>query len=330
MNENEVGQDGRAIFRTPTSPSRICLGTATFGTDISKADSFRVLDTFVDAGGNFLDTAHIYAAWIENGWGVSERTVGEWLRAHGARDAIVLSTKGGHPPLDNLSEGRCSKADLEQDLCESLQRLGVDCVDVYWLHRDDPARSVGEIVESLAGFVRDGRIRSYGGSNWTIARFEEVNTYAAEHGLPPFVGSQPGWALADRSPECPALEGMMFLDDREREWHAKTGFPMVAYSATANGYFSAENVSWAKSGFAGEPTKGKSYDSPAGRRRLCKAMELGKEKGCSTNQVALAYLSAQPFPVFPIIGTSNPDHAREAMSAASIKLTDVERLALCR
>ena len=89
------------------------------------------------------------------------------------------------------------KTDLDQDLSESLDRLGVDYVDVYWLHRDEPARAIGDIVESLAGFVRDGRIRSYGGSNWSVARFEEANTYAADHGLPPFVGSQPGWALAD-------------------------------------------------------------------------------------------------------------------------------------
>src|SRR5690606_3513631 len=111
-------------------------------------------------------TAHIYAAWREGGWGASERTLGEWMRAHGNRRELVLGTKGGHPPLDRMEEYRGSRECLERDLSESLERLGVDYVDVYWLHRDDPTREVGEMIETLAGFVRDGRIRSYGASNW--------------------------------------------------------------------------------------------------------------------------------------------------------------------
>jgi aryl-alcohol dehydrogenase-like predicted oxidoreductase len=120
-----------SIFRSKVEPSRICLGTGSFGSEISKKDSFAVVDAYVEAGGNFLDTAHIYAAWLKDGWGASERTIGEWLRVHGVRDQMVIGTKGGHPPLDNMGLGRCSRACLGQDLSESLDRLGVSSVDIY-------------------------------------------------------------------------------------------------------------------------------------------------------------------------------------------------------
>ena len=314
----------RSLFGTQVEPSRVCLGTGSFGSEISKKDSFAVLDAFVEAGGNFLDTAHIYAAWIKDGWGASESTIGEWVRANGMRDQVVLGTKGGHPPLDNMGLGRCSRACLEQDLSESLERLGLDSVDVYWLHRDDPGRPVGEIMETMASFVRDGRIRSYGASNWGLERIEAANEYAAAHGVPAFVASQPGWALADRETDKSSVSPMMYLDETMRQWHLRTRLPVVAYSSQAGGYFGRENALWAKSGFTGPPPKRKEYDTPSNRRRLSRAITLAEEKGVTANQIALAYLLSQPFVVFPIVGTGRPEHVRESLAAVGIQLTDEE------
>ncbi len=307
---------------TRVQPSRIGLGTVSFGTTISREDSFRIMDAFFDAGGTFIDTAHIYASWLENGAGMSERTVGAWLRERGTREAVILSTKGGHPPLNNMEDGRCSSRELRKDLSESLERLGVSSVDIYWLHRDDPGRPAGEIVETLAGFVREGTIRCFGGSNWTIPRFEAANAYAASHGLPGFVASQPGWALADRSDGTIAVDGMRYLSEQERQWHEQTGFLLVAYTAAANGYFSRDNVSWAAGGFEGKPPRGEIYDSPGNRQRLLRAMEIARQEGCTPNQVALAYLLNQSFPVIALVGTRNPDHIREALEAQQIILTE--------
>jgi aryl-alcohol dehydrogenase-like predicted oxidoreductase len=309
-----------SIFNTELEPSRICLGAASFGSDIPKDASFEVLDAYFDAGGSFLDTAHIYAAWREGGWGASERTVGEWLAARGVRDRVVLATKGGHPPLDNIKQGRCSPENLDQDLSESLERLGVDCVDIYWLHRDDPSRTVGEIIETLAGFVIDGRIRSYGGSNWIRSRLAEANAYAAEHGLPPFAASQAGWALVNPAFSTPPVAGMLYLEAEDIRWHAETKFPLVAYTAQAKGYFCDENVTWARLGFSGPVPRGGEYDSAESRKRLLATLALADLKGCSANQVALSYLLHQPFPVYPIIGTSNVDRVREALASAQVIL----------
>jgi len=305
--------------------SPICLGTGSFGSAISREDSFALLDTYAEHGGNFLDSAHIYAAWIEGGEGASESTIGEWLRANGNRNDIVIGTKGGHPPLDDMMEGRCSPEDLNQDLNESLERLGTDHVDVYWLHRDDPTRPAGEIVETLACFVCDGRVRSYGVSNWPVVRIEEANAYARDHDLPPLVANQPGWALAAAPESLEFVAGMRYADHDTVEWHAENRFPLVAYSAQAGGYFGEENVAWAHGGFDGPTPRGASYDTHKNRWRLLRAIDLAKADGLTPNQVALAYLLNHPFPVVPIIGTSKPKRVAEAMDAIKAPFRDDER-----
>ena len=316
-------------FKATLAPSRICLGTGGFGSEIPVQESWAVLDAYIAAGGNFLDTAHIYAAWVEGGWGKSERTIGEWLRANGMRKQVVLGTKGGHPPLDDMARGRCSRTCIESDLNESLDRLGVDSVDLYWLHRDDPERPVGEIMETLALLVRDGRVACCGASNWTLARIKAANAYAAEHGLPGFVASQPGWALADHVTDASAPSPMRYMDDATHRWHLETGFPVLAYSAQACGFFGEANVAWARGGFAGPIPKRPAYDSPQNRRRLLNAIAMADARGVSANQIALAYLLNQPFPVFPIIGTSKPERVHEAFAATTIVLSEEELRTLC-
>ncbi|MCP4640659.1 MAG: aldo/keto reductase [bacterium] len=304
--------------------SPIGLGTGSSGSEISKEASFAVLDAYAECGGDFIDTAHIYAAWVEGGWGASERTVGEWLRSNNVRNDVILATKGGHPPLDRMELGRCSRADLESDLAESLDRLGVDRIDLYWLHRDDPDRPVEEIMNTLAGFVRDGRVRAYGASNWTIPRFAEAQTYCAQAGIPPFIASQCGWALADRRSSDAPVTGMLYVDDAMRGYHEETKLPLFPYTAQAKGYFGVANARWAESEFQGPPPIAGEYDSPDNRQRLLRASSIARDQGCSANQVALSYLLHQPFPTYPLISTSRPDRVRDAMGALKVTLTDVE------
>lgn len=312
------------LFSSDVGASPLCLGTGSFGSDIDRDTSFRVLDTFVDAGGTFLDTAHIYAAWREGGWGASERTLGEWLRVNGNRKELVLGTKGGHPPLDRMGERRGSKECLERDLSESLERLGVDYVDIYWMHRDDPSREVGEMIETLAGFVRDGRIRSYGASNWTVDRIAAANAYAVSHDLPMFVASQVGYALAERPAKSIPVQGMLYMDRESREWYKSAGMAIAAYSAQATGYFSEGNTRWAREGFRGSAPNGPDYDTEENRRRLVAASEIGAARGLTANQVALAYLRNQSVPVYPVIGTRQVARVKEAMEAMHVSLTAEE------
>jgi aryl-alcohol dehydrogenase-like predicted oxidoreductase len=305
-------------FGSSIAPSQICLGAALFGSQMGREQSFALLDAYAEMGGNFIDSAHVYAAWLDGGTGASERTLGEWIRARKNRDRIVVATKGGHPPLDAKPKiGRLSKTDLERHLSESLDRLGLDSIDLYWLHLDEPTRPAGEIIESLAEFRKSGRIKSYGASNWSTERIQQANDYAETHGLAPFVTSQPWWSLGA------VREG----SDPLRDWHRATGLSMIPYSSQANGFFGDANVAWARGGFSGDAPVG-AFDTPVCRVRLLRAIELADAKGVKASQIALAFLLNQPFRVFPIIGTGNPDHLRSAMESTSIRLTEAERESL--
>lgn len=317
------------IATMAVQPSRICYGTADMGTKADRDTSLALLDRYVALGGNFLDSAHVYASWLPTGAGASERMIGEWLRAHGSREGIVIGTKGAHPPLGNMAQSRLARGDIESDLTDSLERLGVDHIDIYYLHRDDPQRPVGEILEALNGFVSDGRIGCYAASNWTIERLEEANTWAAAHGISPFAASQPRFSLAETPwKEATGPAPTMTVYEPERLWHARTGLPVVAWSSQAGGYFGEANVAWARGGFVGDPPKAMGCDSPLSRRRFLAAIELAGQKGSTPNQIALAWMLHQPFPVYPIVGNLDLGRLEEAMGALRVSLTneEVERL----
>ena len=172
------------IPHTDLTVSALSLGTGGMGTHVSHDDSFRILDRYVERGGNFLDTAHIYAAWVPGGGGASERTIGDWIRTRGARDAVAIGTKGGHPHLETMTISRLSPQEIVQDLDESLERLQIETIDLYWLHRDDPKRPVGELIETLTDAVTQKKIRYFGVSNWRLPACKRRWTMPLPEGLP--------------------------------------------------------------------------------------------------------------------------------------------------
>ena len=155
-----------------------------------------LMDHYIEAGGNVIDTAESYARWLPGGEYQSEKVIGEWLRERRTRDQIVLSTKGAHPKLESMDVPRLSKAEIQADLDSSLQRLGVEHIDLYWLHRDSPGYPVEEILESLDTFRKAGKIKYAGFSNWTQSRAEEARLAAERLGVQGFVASQNMWSLA--------------------------------------------------------------------------------------------------------------------------------------
>jgi aryl-alcohol dehydrogenase-like predicted oxidoreductase len=315
----------KPFLPVPVPPAPICLGGAPFGSNLDKATSFAILDAYAELGGNLFDTAYIYGAWAEGLLGASEKTIGEWIRVNGGREKLIVTTKGGHPPLSNLTEQCCTPDVLRQNLAESLDRLGVDTIDIYLLHRDNPERPVEPIMETLAEFVRAGSVNCYVASNWSCARIEAANAYAKTAGIPPFVASQIGLALAEFSLPNPPIPGMLYFGAEAQAWHIAKQFPLIPFSSQAHGYFGAENAHWAKNGFAGDAPMGdRDYDSPKNRRRLLSAMALAEQKNCTANQIGLAYVMAHPFPVIPVIGALEPSHVVEAMGACSVHLTEDE------
>ncbi len=296
---------------TDLKVSTICYGGGAWGTVVTGQRMDRLIHAFRDAGGNFFDTAHAYSFWLPGGNGASEVALADYFRRHGGRNEIVIATKGGHPSGNGyrkvdqyLSAGR-----LAADIDDSLGRLGVDTLDLYWLHRDDPRLQPGEIIESLNAEVKRGRLRHLGASNWTAARMAAANAYAAAHGLRGFVASQPQWYLA-QPPAKPADATMRFLDDADRRWHEQTQIPVVPYSPTANGYFAT-----------GGKSRKPHFDTPANKARLQRVHQLAKEFGCTPNQIALAFLMNHGFPVIPILGTNKIAHLRDALGAGDVKLT---------
>ena len=135
--------------------------------------------------------------------------------------------------------------------------------------------------------------------------------------------------MATRTPDDAPVSGMLYVDEDGLRWHMDTRLPVAAYTSQAKGFFGSKNAGWAAGGFVGPALHGGGYDSPANRGRLLRAVEMAKGKACTANQIALAYLMSRPFAVFPIIGTSKPERAKEAMAAASIRLSEAECAALC-
>ena len=299
---------------TQLTVSVLGLGTGGLGTQVSRDDSFRLLDLFLELGGNLLDSAHIYAAWVPGGQGASEQTVGAWMRARGARERVVIGTKGGHPHLHSMDVARLSPAEIVRDLEESLDRLQVDAIDLYWLHRDDPGRPTGEMVETLASCVTAGKIRHWGVSNWTVSRIQDARQYAVTHGLPGPVASQIGWSLADRRPDAGGDPTMLFMDRPTMDFHRETHFPVVAYSSQANGFFADASRRSPDSG----------YFTRANLCRLERATALAERLARQPNDIALAYVTSQPFPACALIGCSSPEHLRSSCAAGDLALSPNE------
>jgi aryl-alcohol dehydrogenase-like predicted oxidoreductase len=259
-----------------------------------------VLDAFVEAGGTVIDTAHVYED------GDAERLIGDWLRDRpGVRERLVIVTKGAHPDGDRV---RVTPADIAGDLSESIERLGGP-VDIYLLHRDDPAVSVGELIDALDAHRRAGDIRAFGVSNWTLPRIEEANGYAAARGVAGISCNSPHLSLAVQNE--PPWPGCLSATDAEaRAWHARTGMPLLAWSSQAGGFFAGSGGASARV-----------YDNAGNRERRARAEQVGRRAGGTANAVALAWVLAQPFPTIAVIGPHSVEHLRSSLEALDIHLS---------
>jgi aryl-alcohol dehydrogenase-like predicted oxidoreductase len=312
MRSCEIGDSG-------LTASVICLGGADLGSTITPDEAFAVLDAFAEAGGNFLDTARVYAAWLPGKAGASERTIGAWLRSRGMRERMILGTKGAHPDLDSMHVDRMSPEDISSDLAESLDALQTDRVDIFWLHRDAEDVPVGEIVEAVNVHVREGRVRALGASNWRPARIEAANAYAHAHALTGFCASQIAFSLAVQRDD-PA-QRTLAMDAPTIRWHAATGFPQIPYTSQARGFFGGKYGR-----HRGDPASltARLFYNAENFDRLERAETLAAQRGWSANDVALAYLLSQPFPVFPIVGCRTVDQVRSSTAVASLALSPEE------
>ncbi len=305
-----------AIPQTDLVPSAICLGSSNFGNGIAPADAFQLLDAYVACGGNFIDTAAVYANWLPGEKNSSEKTIGRWLAANGQRDAIVLASKGAHPELATMQIPRMSPAEIVDDLETSLRNLQTDRIDLYWLHRDDPARPVAEIIDTLHGQVVAGKIRYFACSNWRAERIAAAQAYAAARGITGFVANQMRWSLAQIDPAATGDPTTVAMDEETYTYHRRSGLAAIPYSSQANGYFQKM-----ADGRAVAPNQQKLYGAQENGRRLARVKELAQATGYSVSQIVLAYLTSQPFVTIPIVGCRSVAQVEDSMQAGDVELT---------
>lgn len=292
--------------------SALCFGAGALGTHVRGPEADRLVGAFLDAGGDFFDTAHCYACWLPDGLGASERELAACLRCLGALDGVTIATKGGHPAIGECyprPDRYLSPEVIAADLDDSLARMGLDRVPLYYLHRDDPRVPVAEIMDALNAEADQGRISCLGASNWSVARIAEANAYAARRGRRGFAASQVQWSLP--VPTWPVGDDptMRTVTDEDAAWYEGSGMAVVAYSATANGYL------------AGSGKGGAAFESPENQARRERATRLAAEMGCTPTQVGLAYLLCQAFPVVPLFSTGHIEHIQEAIGALGVPLT---------
>jgi len=271
--------------------SRIVVGTRDFK-DIGQC--FEHYDAFLEAGYTAWDTAHIYND------GETDNLIGEWMRSRNVRDKVVVIAKGCHPIGERE---RVSPYNITSELLESLKRLRTDYVDIYMLHRDDPNVEIGLIVETLHKHWEEGRIKVYGGSNWSHKRIIEANEYASKHGLQPFTVSDPQFSLLGKIDaesdrfwwwDCVSIGGS--AKKEVREWYRKEGIPIFGYSALADGFLSGnvtpDNIeSLIKDGkLPGLSVSSWYCDENMGY--LARTIEMSKRKGLTVPQVALRYITS--------------------------------------
>ena len=289
----------------PVSP--VGLGTAFFGTQLPEGDALAQLDRYAEVG-NLIDTARVYGDWENGIRGRSERIIGKWLSGRGGRDRIVISSKGAHPRLDRMDVPRLAPDEIQGDLESSLRALNTEYIDLYFLHRDDPDRPVGEILEGLEAHRKAGRIRYYGCSNWKLPRIIEARRYAQAHGLSGFVCNQLMWSLAVPNALNIGDKTLVGMDRETYAFHRETGMAAMAYMSIAGGYFAH-----LEKGDLREAAREK-YDVPVNATLYERLRSLSAEYGVSLADLSLLYFATAPFPAVALASFSRPGQLEQCLA----------------
>ncbi|MCE5326590.1 MAG: aldo/keto reductase [Planctomycetaceae bacterium] len=284
--------------------SRLVMGTMV-QTNIAHATA--LFDEFFARGGNAFDTAHIY------GGGNTEKLLGLWIKNRNIREQVVVVIKGAHTPY-------CNPKALVEQFMVSLDRVGTPYADIYMMHRDNPEIPAGEFVDVLNELKAKGLVRAFGGSNWTTKRFEEANAYAAKAGKTPFAALSNNFSLAQMV--NPVWAGCVAASEPTNlAWHLKTQTPNLAWSSQARGFFVPGMA-------APDKTDDKfmmhCWYSDDNFKRQARCFELAKKKNAHPMSIALAYVLAQKFPQYAMIGPATLAEGVPSYEALDVKLTDAE------
>lgn len=295
--------------------SRLVQGTIMLD-EADLASSFTLLDAVFDLGCTAFDTARHYGRG-------NEAVVGRWVRERGLRDQVFIIGKGAHPTPDEPH--RVTPEAIAADLDESLRQLGLDAIDLYLLHRDDPGVPVGPIVEALNEHQRAGKIRAFGGSNWSHARIAAANAYAADHDLVPMVASSPQFSLVEQVdepwPGCISIGGP--ANEEARAWYQANQMAIFAWSSLAGGFLSGGFTRASDGGLPEEAAARarRAYGTDDNFERLDRARKLAEVQGMTVPQIALAYAFSQPLNLFAIAGGESREEVAANAAALDLRLS---------
>lgn len=291
------------------------LGGNTFGNTTDAAASERVLDAFVDGGGNFIDTADSYSAWVPgNRGGESETILGEWMRRRGNRHSVVIATKvGAHPEYKGLAPDNVMRAAEA-----SLRRLGTDHIDLYYAHYDDEGRPIEEIAGTFDALVREGKVRYVGVSNLSPDRIEAWLRVAGEEGLARPVALQPEYSLVSRRNYERNLAPLA-------QAHRLGVFP---YFSLASGFLTGKYRTTADLEGAARGAAAGKYLNEEGLRVVHALESVASARGAALATVALAWLLARPSVTAPLASATTVEQLRELLAAPELRLHADEVAAL--
>lgn len=282
--------------------SLVVMGTMAAQSD---AHAAALYDDFFERGGNTFDTGYVY------GGGKAERRLGQWVANKGLRERVVILGKGAHTPC-------CNPTGVTRQLRESLERLQTSYLDIYMLHRDNPDIPVGEFVDVLNDHVDAGDVRCFGASNWSLERLKAAQDWAAANGKTGFAAISNNLSLAEMV--APVWEGCVSASEEMRKWLAAENLANFAWSSQARGFFtdrsSPEDLSDA--GLV------HSWYSEENFERKRRAEKLGRDKGVSAINVALAWVLGRDFPSFALIGPENVHETATSLCALDVELSKDE------
>lgn len=306
MQTIELGKSGLKI-------PRLAVGGNIFGWTVDETQSFHLLDTLLEAGLNFIDTADVYSKWIPgNKGGESETILGKWIKARGIRDRVILATKVGME-MSETDKG-LSRAHILKSIDASLKRLNTDYVDLYQSHKDDPAVAQEETLSAYAELIKAGKVRAIGASNFSADRLKAALDISEKQGLPRYESLQPHYNLIDRAE---------FEKDLEKLCLAK-GLGVIPYFSLASGFLTGKYRSEKDFGKSSRGAGMAKYMNPRGMRILDALDEVAKAQGSTPASVALAWLIARPSISAPIASATSDSQIESLVAATRLALTKEE------
>ncbi|MGD2040701.1 MAG: aldo/keto reductase [Anaerolineae bacterium] len=310
----------RKLGRTGLEVSELALGTMQFGWTADDERSFAIMDAYVDAGGNLIDTADVYSSWAEgNPGGVSEEIIGRWMRERGNRHDLVLATKVRGRMWAGANGEGLSRAHIMRAAEDSLRRLQTDYIDLYQTHWYDETTPVEETMRALDDLVRAGKVRYIGCSNHPAWRLIDSLWTSERYGLERYVSLQPHYNLVHRQ----EFEEELALVTE------KYGIGIIPYSPQAGGFLTGKyRPDSPLPGSARAQRIQEKYYSERNFALLDKMQEIGRAHDQGIAQVSLAWLLGNPLVTAPIIGANSVEQLSESMAVVGLRLDDEEMRAL--